>query len=79
MHALLDALLAIGRKAVIAVGKSDPALAALGIELVPILLQGCQNGLLLGRKRGPGLTRLIGESRRGVDQAKRKGYCCEGV
>ena len=79
VHALLDALLPIGRQAVIPVGKTDPVLATFGIELVPILLQWRQNGLLLGRKLGPGLTRVVREGRTVADQAKRKSYCCEGV
>ena len=44
VHALLNALLPVHWQVVIAVGKPDPVLAALGIELVPILLQGSQNG-----------------------------------
>ncbi len=79
VHALLDALLPISRQAVIPVGKADPVLAAIGIELVPILLQWRQNGLLLGRKLGPGLTCVLRENRSVAGQAKRKSYCCEVV
>ena len=79
VHALLDALLPIRRQAVISVGKTYPMLAALGVELVPILLQRRENGLLLDRKFGPGWTRVLRENRSVAGQAKRKSYCCEVV
>ena len=48
-HALLYTLLPVGRQAGITGRKAYPAIAPIRFELVPVLLQRRQNGLLFGR------------------------------
>ena len=59
LHALLNALLPIRRQARIAGRQPDPVFASFRIELVPLRLEGGQNGFLLWRQFRPGGTRRI--------------------
>src|SRR5690606_6791921 len=73
LHALLDALLPLGRHLRIALGDADPAPARVRIEVLPLGLERRENFLLLDGELAPGGAGRLGLGGLGIrPEAERK-------
>ena len=75
-HARLQSLLTFGGHVRVAPRDFQPALATLRRELIPFLLEWCQNLALLDAELRPIRRRLCKGSRWRGQQQERAGYCC---